>query len=46
MLLPLDYAFDRKEKLINLSRERFAMKRGKIDAKIKRWMKTAISVRN
>jgi hypothetical protein len=39
MLPPIETAMGRKEKLIGLSRERFATNRAKIDEKINRWMK-------
>ena len=39
MLPPLENRIGRKAKLIALSRERFAMPRAVIEAKLKRWMK-------
>ena len=38
MLPPLENWVGRKDKLIALSRERFAMPREKIEAKLRRWM--------
>ncbi len=38
MLPPLEHRVGRRDKLIALSRERFAMPREKIEAKLKRWM--------
>ena len=38
MLPPLEYRVGRRDKLIALSRERFAIPRAKIEAKLKRWM--------
>ena len=38
MLPPLENRVGRRDKLIALSRERFAMRREKIEAKLKRWM--------
>ncbi|MGA2029829.1 MAG: hypothetical protein ABSG87_07130, partial [Verrucomicrobiota bacterium] len=38
MLPPLENRIGRKDKLIALSRERFAVSRTKIDDKLKRWM--------
>ena len=38
MLPPLENRIGRKENLISLSRERFAMPRGLIEDKLKRWM--------
>ena len=38
MLPPLENRVGRRNKLIALSRERFAMRREKIEAKLKRWM--------
>jgi hypothetical protein len=38
MLPPLENRVGRKDKLISLSRERFAMSRAKIEDKLKRWM--------
>jgi hypothetical protein len=37
-LPPLEYFFGRRDKLIRLSRQRFAMPRWKIDGKLRRWM--------
>ena len=39
MLPPLENRVGRKDKPIELSRERFAMLRAKIDGKLQRWMK-------
>ena len=39
MLPPLENRVGRRDKLIALSRERFAMPRAKIEAKLRRWMK-------
>lgn len=41
MLPPMANWFGRRDKIIRLSRERFAMPRWKIDDKLKRWMKAA-----
>jgi len=38
MLPPLENRVGRRNKLIALSRERFAMPRAKIEAKLRRWM--------
>ena len=38
MLPPLENRVGRKDKLIALSRQRFAMPREKIEAKLRRWM--------
>jgi len=38
MLPPLENRVGRKDELVALSRERFAMRRGKIEDKLKRWM--------
>jgi hypothetical protein len=38
MLPPLENRIGRKNKLIALSRERFAMSRGLIEGKLNRWM--------
>jgi len=38
MLPPLENRIGRKDKLISRSRERFAMPRAKIEAKLRRWM--------
>jgi hypothetical protein len=38
MLPPLESRVGRKDKLIALSRERFATARAKIEGKLKRWM--------
>jgi hypothetical protein len=38
MLPPLEFRTGRKDKLIALSRERFAMRRGLIEDKLNRWM--------
>ena len=38
MLPPLENRIGRKDKLIALSRERFAMPRGMIEDKLKRWI--------
>jgi hypothetical protein len=40
MLPPLEYLVGRRDKLIALSRERFAMRREKLEAKLRRWMNT------
>jgi hypothetical protein len=42
MLPPLENRVGRRDKLIARSRERFAMKRTKIDDKLKRWMDSMI----
>jgi len=39
MLPPLENRIGRQDNLIALSRQRFAMPRTKIEAKLKRWMK-------
>jgi hypothetical protein len=43
MLPPLENRVGRKDKLIALSRERFAVRRAKIDVKLKRWMNSKIT---
>ncbi len=43
MLPPLENYFGRRDKLIRLSRERFAMPRMKIEAKLKRWMSFSLA---
>ena len=42
MLPPLENRVGRRDKLIALSRERFAVPRAKIDDKLKRWMATRL----
>jgi hypothetical protein len=39
LLPPLKFSVGRRDKLIALSREGFAMQREKIEAKLRRWMK-------
>jgi SNF2-related domain len=43
MLPPLENRVGRRDKLIALSRERFAMPRAKIEAKLRRWMNIELS---
>ncbi|MFA6554742.1 MAG: metallophosphoesterase, partial [Candidatus Paceibacterota bacterium] len=43
MLPPLQNRIGRKDKLVALSRERFATPRAKVDGKLKRWITTATS---
>jgi hypothetical protein len=44
MLPPLEFRVGRRDKLIGLSRERFAMRRVKIEAKLKRWMRDTLPI--
>jgi hypothetical protein len=46
MLPPLENRVGRKDKLIALSRERFAMPRAKIDGKLNRWMNSTDTSNN
>lgn len=41
-LPPLEYFFGRRDKLIRLSRQRFAMPRAKIEEKLRRWMNKTV----
>ncbi len=44
MLPPLENRIGRKDKLIALSRERFAIPRAVVDEKMKRWMASIVSL--